>query len=186
MTDIIDEALEDAATGKTSITATVLEVWRELLSNINNEEVTKLSFAQVVSISGRHDRLRLSDVTTYALTFYELLAEALTIVLDEIASEPESLSRGGDDDAEDNKAHYLNIITQWQIMFAAEEASFLSHLPKAEEQDSVVYMAALIDAMNFVLGESGLVAHLDAINFAFNDEDAAAVLQAVQDAREEG
>ena len=144
---------------------TVLEAWWELLKRVPVEEELPVTMDMVIPVINNFPWLELHDVPTHFKTFYKLLGEALEILTFEIESDPECLERG-EDDAELNHGHYLNILIGWNKMLKVQAETWdVSALSAGAE------MSGTISANEFLVGANGLTAHLGVIDFQYSNED---------------
>ena len=144
---------------------TVLEAWWELLKRVPVEKDLPITIDMVIPVINNFPWLELHDVPTHFKTFYKLLGEALEILTFEIESEPECLERG-EDDAELNHGHYLNILIGWNKMLKVQAETWdVSALSAGAE------MSGTISANEFLVGANGLTAHLGVIDFQYSNED---------------
>ena len=144
---------------------TVLEAWWELLKRVPVEKELPITMDMVIPVINNFPWLELHDVPTHFKTFYKLLGEALEILTFEIESEPECLERG-EDDAELNHGHYLNILIGWNKMLKVQAETWdVSALSAGAE------MSGTISANEFLVGANGLTAHLGVIDFQYSNED---------------
>lgn len=147
------------------LTHTVLEVWASVLSNIEANEGEHISPRYANSIVSNWPRLTFQEVKAYTLQYFAYLKALREILTAEIDKEPAALERV-ENDAEENREHYLELIGAWQEQIEKWEQNWDS-----TEPDSHVTLAALADATSFFVGAQGLVEHLSQIGFQFTDED---------------
>lgn len=164
--DVLSSVLSDfAAAQENTRKVTVLEAWWELLKRVPVEKELPITMDMVIPVINNFPWLQLYDVPTHFKTFYKLLGEALEILTFEIESEPECLERG-EDDAELNHGHYLNVLIGWNKMLKVQAETWdVSALSAGAE------MSGTISANEFLVGANGLTAHLGAIDFQYSNED---------------
>lgn len=156
----------DAALGQApELTHTILEVWASVLSNIEANEGEHISPRYANSIVSNWPRLSFQEVRNYTHQYFTFLKALREILTAEIDKDPEALKRV-ENDAEENREHYLELIGAWQEQIEEWEQNWDS-----EALDSHITLAALADATSFFVGAQGLVEHLSQINFNFTDED---------------
>ena len=180
-TDIVDEAEdiladlpEEPADKEPAPMHTLLQIWKEILSNIEAAETEPIDIQIAGRIVHNYPMIKVQEVSKYMALYSALLIEMRDILLAEIDSDEKCLSRI-EDDAEGNRHHYLNLLIDWQRLARQWEIKWDSNSPLAH-----IEMAAISDASTFVLGQKGLVAHLDEIKFRWTAEDAEMVLEAIQ------
>ena len=147
------------------LTHTILEIWQSILSNIEANEDEHISPRYANSIVSNWPRLNFQDVKAYTKVYFTYLKTLRLILTNEIAKDPAALERV-EDDAEENREHYLELIGAWQEQIESWEQNWDSDAPNAH-----ILLAALADATSFFVGAQGLVEHLSQINFQFTDED---------------
>jgi hypothetical protein len=148
-----------------ALTHTILEVWASVLSNIESNEGEHISPRYANSIVSNWPRLTFQEVSEYTRQYFTFLKALRDLLTAEIAKNPAALERV-ENDAEENREHYLELIGGWQELIEEWEQNWDSDAP-----DSHVTLAALADATSFFVGAQGLVEHLSQINFQFTDED---------------
>ena len=175
MDDVKDvmEAAERRTSGDEPQPRTLLEVWKIILDGLEKHETAHISMEIADQIVTAHPRLRIQDVATYHVIYFHCLKEFREALLAEIESDPECFTRA-ENDAEENRHHYLNLLTLWQQQLHQWDLEW-----SCASQDAHIEMAAIGSAANFILGENGLAGHLDAINFDYSDEDAVSVGAAI-------
>lgn len=147
------------------LTHTILEVWASVLSNIEANEGEHISPRYANSIVSNWPRLSFQDVRAYTHRYFRYLKALREILTAEIDKDPAALERV-ENDAEENREHYLELIGAWQEKIEEWEQNWNS-----DTEDSHIVLAALADATSFFVGAQGLVEHLSQINFQFTDED---------------
>ena len=147
------------------LTHTILEIWASVLSNIESNEGEHISPRYANSIVSNWPRLNFQDVSGYTRKYFSFLKALREILTAEIDKDPEAL-KNVENDAEENRGHYLELIGGWQEQIERWEQEWDSDHPEAH-----IGLAALADATSFFVGSQGLVEHLSQINFQFTDED---------------
>lgn len=153
---------------------TLLEVWREVLSNIEVMEKNKLSMREAGALLQQFPFLIMFDLRRYPAIYWAKMKEMRAIVLAEIESDPEALTKV-ETDAVDNKHHYLNILVGWQRLVRQWEDAWDVTQLRADME-----FIAIAQIHNFFLSQTGLVAHLSEIEMEFSQEDAQTVAEAIE------
>ena len=153
---------------------TLLEVWREVLSNIEVMEKNKLSMREAGALLQQFPFLIMFDLRRYPAIYWAKMKEMRAIVLAEIESDPEALTKV-ETDAVDNKHHYLNILVGWQRLVRQWEDAWDVTQLRADME-----FIAIAQIHNFFLSQNGLVAHLSEIEMEFSQEDAQTVAEAIE------
>lgn len=154
---------------------TMLETWREILSNVESMKDRRITMEDALQTLNNHPYLKLFDVPVHNATFYSFLSDAFDALKYEIESDPECLKRA-ENDAEENRAHYLNLIINWGKLARQREETWDVSNPSAAPM-----LSGHIEAASFLMGSKGLLAHLGEIDFEYDEEDAQMVNAAVQD-----
>lgn len=146
---------------------TVLETWRELLK----------PGAKVLS-EKPHPNWCIHMITSYVgLDFKDMLAvrdeitsrfELMRTILDlELDGDEECMKKASrEEDIEENRAHYKNLIYLWQAQVQQWELEW-----DCTDPDAAITLAALGEIHKMFLGEQGLIRHLDAVQFPFDQSD---------------
>ena len=165
--DIIAQARLEMGLPAQEMDHTVLEMWQDVLQHIemHDEEHITPDFAARVVARYSHLGLRIQDVRQYYTYHNQFLKTFRKIVLDEIATDAACLEHV-EDDGEWNSDHYLNILLQWQLQVRQFEDEWDSTAKVAH-----LKLAALNDALAFVLGNDGIAALLDHNGFQMTDDD---------------
>ena len=166
-----DEAWDDTPAPQKH---TLLETWREVLSNIENLEKNKLSMREAGALLQQFPFLIMSDLRRYPPMYWSKMKEMRDIVLVEIESDPEALTKV-ETDAVDNKHHYLNILVGWQRLVRQWEDAWDVGQTRADLE-----FIAIAQVHAFFLSQNGLVAHLSEIEMEFSQEDAQTVAEAIE------
>ena len=148
-----------------ALTHTVLEIWTQVLSNIEGNEEEHISPRYANSIVSNWPRLAFQDIREYTQQYFAYLKGLRDILTAEVEKDSGAFERV-ENDAEENRAHYLELIAGWQEQIERWELEWDCTAP-----DSHVSLAALADATSFFVGAQGLVEHLSQIGFQFTDED---------------
>ena len=167
----IDEAWDDTPAPQKH---TLLETWREVLSNIEVLENNKLSMREAGQLLQQFPFLIISDLRRYPALYWSKMKEMRAIVLAEIESDPDAITKA-ETDAVDNKHHYLNVLVGWQRLVRQWEDAWDVHqsLPDLE-------FIAIAQVHAFFLSQNGLIAHLSEIEMEFSQEDARTVAEAIE------
>ena len=124
-------------------------------------------------VVSNHAQIKIQEVPKYMKLYHGYLKDMRDILTAEIDSDKKCFKHI-EEDAEENKAHYLNLLINWQRQIREWEQEWKAASPTAH-----LTLAAVTDVHGFVLGSNGLVAHLDEINFDYNEDDAKLVADAV-------
>lgn len=171
--ELMDDAEQTVNETPSAQPRTLLEVWSRVLDSIEASEEEKIDIATAVRVVTRYPQITYADVPVYQQAYYSCLKQLRNILRLEVSTDPDCFKHV-EDDVEDNKHHYLNLIAGWQQEVRSWEEEW-----STDQEDAAVLVAAFADARGFVLSEHGLIAHLDQIGFDFNDVDSESVSEAV-------
>lgn len=134
---------------------TLLEMWIEILSNLETEAASKVSPQVALGVLGKWAFLEAKDVTRYQNLYFERLSDYRDILHKVVEANPGCLLRV-EKDAEENRDLYIEIVGRWQGYQAQVE-----ELWAIDNEDAMVELAAFADAANFMISAVGLVGHLE-------------------------
>lgn len=144
---------------------TLLESWSKLLDSIEGVRAEKLTPQDASRILRNWPPVKTQELTRYQDLYYSYLTEMREILRIEIDSDPKCLENT-DDDAVDNKGHYLNLLLLWQLQINQWGRDWDS-----DDDYAHIEMAAMAEAQQFFFGANGLLQHLDSIQFEMTEED---------------
>lgn len=164
---------------------TILEVWREVLTPgeaIKNEKITPQWATRMVS---KYAGLTFQDMPDFRDRYFAKVEELLQRVVDVIDADPECVNlTTPEEDAEINSRHYVDLLTEWQILVLGWEMDWDCTDPAASAE-----LAAISETHTMFFGSMGLTSLLDNIPFQYTDmhKDALALaLQSYKEGREGG
>lgn len=184
--DIADlQALQDEAEAAPKYT--LLETWSIVLENIEKSKVEQIPIVVANKIAAAWTRLSFADVQKYHERYHDILILGRDRMLELIRQNPgcfKNLGERGTEtaDAFANRAIYIELMYQWQLLFLELEHNWVTTQP-----DAAIELAAIADAAQFLTGEQGLVAHLGLpqVNFQYGPEDQAELQARLEAARAE-
>lgn len=178
-TDITDEEIAEFISGEPPF-HTILEVWREVLSPAEKERNASITPQWASRICSKYGQLTYADMPVFRDWYFDSIAELRDILLAEISLDDESLNQAtAEEDAEHNGAHYLNVLTNWQLAVLRWELEWDCTHPEAAAS-----LAAIAEVHAMFFGEVGLTSLLDQIPFQFTEEDQKNLGQALQEFKE--
>lgn len=148
------------------ITHSLLEVWQNILSNVEESLTKRLTPGAAAKAVSTWPKMNFPDVPVYLGLYHQFLLEYREILEDLITEHPEALEHLGPDDGESNHDIYLQLLIEWQKLQLAQEFVW-----DATEPDAAARLAAIADSNAFMLGQMGLVAHLDQIGFDYTPDE---------------
>jgi hypothetical protein len=159
---------------------TVLEVWREVLSNgpeLSKEKVTPQWATKIVS---GYPGITFADMEDVQARYFGKIAELANVLDLEIKSDKDCLTYSTfEEDRVENSHHYKNLLRDWQLSFLQWELdwSTISH-------DAAVELAAISEVHKMFFGPTGLTAYLDNIQFEFTEQDQQDLAEALMELRD--
>ena len=166
---------------------TVLEIWEEVLSNIETMEREKIEPGYASMIVGRWPKLEYRQIADFYALFMSYLRLYREALHEQIRLHPDAktnIAPVGDEksDAIANREIYKELMFQWNLVTARVEHVWDSNDPLAGEK-----IAAMAEAQNFVTGGQGMMQALTGpqVGFEWTDEDQIALQERVVQAAEE-
>lgn len=158
------------------LTVTVLEAWRELLSNIEASAAEKITPQIASRVCGSWRQMTVQDLPLYFEEYHAILFDLREVLHAVIDQNPGALLNVKTD-AQDNREEYLELILLWQQVLGLRD-----HEWDCTAENAHVTLAALGDAQAFLFDPTGgIVNHLSAIGFEHREDDMAAISQAMQE-----
>ena len=160
----VDDVLADAAKADYH---TILELWKSVIGPASREANTRITPQWATRIVNVYPGVTHADMVRFRDLFYERVTELANILDIEIEQDDESLKRtSAEEDAEENRGHYINVITMWQ------KAALLWELDwDCTSPDAAVGVAVMSEIHKMFFEQNGLIALLDQINLEFTDSD---------------
>lgn len=165
---------------------TILEIWREVLSNIEVSRAQPIPGVVAHKVVSTWPKLSYQDTVEYYEQYHDILVELREVLHDLLAEHPDALqftgitADGQPEDLVENSKHYQDLLVSWNLVLEKHELDWRAGAP-----DSHISIAALIDAREFFFARTGLTGHLDTIGFQLSDEDFMAALEAARAAQNE-
>jgi hypothetical protein len=158
----------------------ILEVWREVLKPAQSELGRRINPAWANKITSSYRELNFRDMPAYRDAYFGALLEMAQILDEEIASDDDCLTyTTAEEDAKHNRLHYINMLTNWQLMILQWEMDWDCEAPEAP-----VVVAAISEVHKMFLGEVGLLSFLDNIGFEFDESDQARLTERLTEQQE--
>jgi hypothetical protein len=159
---------------------TVLEVWREVLSNgpeLSKEKVTPQWAAKIVA---NYAGVTFADMENVQAQYFGKIGELAKILDYEISTDKDCLKHSTpSEDATENSGHYKNILRDWQLQFLQWELDWNTRDPYA-----AVELAAISEVHKMFFGPTGLTAYLDNIQLEYTEADQADLAEALTELRD--
>lgn len=161
---------------------TILEVWDKVLEPARVEAKAKISPQWAVRITSTYPTLTFGDMGRFQEIFYGMIEDLHEILKDQIKGDTEAFTRTElEVDREENRNHYLALLTKWQVYILQCELDW-----EWQDPDAAIKLAALSEVHKLFLGEQGLTGHLEQIGFEFTEEDQENLSQVLAAVRDEG
>lgn len=147
---------------------TILELWRGVIGPASKKNPgAKVTPQWATRIVNTYPGLHFSDMVAFRDLFYDRVAELANILNVEIETDDECLKRTTpEEDALENRHHYINTITLWQKAALLWELDWDSTSPSA-----AIDVAAISEIHKMFFEQNGLISLLDNINLEFSDDD---------------
>ena len=161
-----------------ALTHTLLEIWRNILSNIESAREERIPPVIANRVVTAYPKIEYHMVPQYWDTYYDLLTEMRDILDDVIASDNEAFDRV-EDDAILNRDLYVEVLFGWSDKINQWEEEWDTMSPNA-----AVELAAIADVSSVIVGETGLTENLSQlqIGFSFDDSDRIALQERLAEA----
>lgn len=145
----------------------VLRIWSEILSPENLASGSRVTVAWSNAILSKYHGMTFGLMPAFVDRFHQIMTDMADALRAEIASDSDCLKwHSLEEDREENRAHYIQLLHDWQKTLLVWEHTWDSQHP-----DAAAHVAALGEAGNFFFGETGLAAHLSQIGLEFDDAD---------------
>ena len=148
----------------------LLKVWLMVLGNVEEALETRLSMAAVNNIVRTWPQIKVQEAMQYHRCYHEQLLKMRSILEAIVATDEECLDRIGEDDVQENRDLYLELLTEWQRQLVRWEVQW-----DPNDDDAHVVLAASLTVAEFFFGSQGLVHHLDLRGFVLSDAEAEAI-----------
>lgn len=178
--DEIDLGLLGGGTEEAPTSHSLLQVWQEVLSNVEGAKAERVAPQSANRLVSSWPKMSYADTVVYHEMYHDLLIELRDILTEEIESDPDCFKYGGEEDAEENREHYLELLFAWQARIQEWE-----HAWDARDENAAAWIAAIADATAFFVGPNGLVQHLETIKFEFDEEAQLALRDRLTEAKKE-
>jgi hypothetical protein len=156
---------------------TILQVWREVLKPAASEKDEKVLPEFAHKITSSYREVNYADMPAYVDRYFSKILELAGVVEAQIATDEDCLSHTeAAEDVEHNSHHYRRIITDWQLHILDWEIEWDCTDPLAG-----VELAAISEVQKLFLGAQGMAAYLDQIGFRFTEADKAALLEELEE-----
>ena len=159
------------------LSTSLLEMWSVVLSNIDAEQGSKISPQAAMGVLSKWPTLTMRDVPLYVSHYYDLLSEYRDVLGKVVEHNPKAYLHTGEKDPELNRALYFEVVGRWQKTQREIEEAW-----SVESETAAIELAALADSTNFILGATGLVAHLEQLGLEPSEEE----LEQIEKYRNEG
>lgn len=157
---------------------TLLATWKEVLSNIEASRDAKIPAKVAMRIVAAWPELHFGDLSRYHELYHQFLLEQRGVFERVLAEYPKAFENV-EDDAEANRAVYLELLFAWQ-----HQGLLWEHEWSVDDPNAAILVAAIEDAMSFFVGGQGLVGHLESIQFAYDETDRDALAARLTAAKE--
>lgn len=181
--EVTDEQIQDFIDrgGEAPSYHPILRIWREVLSNAENEIGARVTPQWANRITSSYRELNFADMPRFRDNLFGKLMEYASILETEIETDEDCLKpKSPEEDVEHNSGHYKAMLAHWQILLLQWELDWDCTAP-----DAGLEIAAISEVHKMVFGPTGLTAFLDNIKFEYTEADQAELAE-VLDAMKEG
>ena len=186
--ELSDQDREDLAKLDDGVTAVpdptyhpVLQVWREILKPARDELDSKITPQWASRIVQSYQDVGYNDMPAMRDRYYGKILELLYILETEIASDDECLNYSTpEEDVLENRAHYFNLLRDWQLQFLRWELSWDCTDPHAG-----VELAAVSEVHKAFFGQTGVTQYLENIKLELTPADQDELAAALEELRGE-
>lgn len=153
----------------------LLRIWREVLSNIERLAAEPVSMGVAGKIVAGWPALTFQDTPRYHELYHEYLLDIRALLDAVIEDNPGAIDHEGDDDMKENYELYKELVIGWNLRLDELESAW-----RAEDEDSHIQYAALVDARGFLFSPMGLAGHLEAKGFELDSQEVIDALKAMR------
>lgn len=172
-----DEIMDFIGDSKLPSYHTILEVWRTILANAEEEKAHKVTAGFSNKIISSYVGIEFPDMRAYQDTYFDKVIELAGLVDMEIESDEHCLSyTTPEEDVAENSHHYKNIILQWQLCLVQWELDW-----DCGNDNAAIELAAISEVHKMFFGPTGITGYLDNIKFQFEDSDQEEMAEAINE-----
>lgn len=159
----------------------VLQVWREILKPAREEMAKRITPQYASRIVQSYQDVGYNDMPEMRDRYYGKIIELLEILEAEIATDPDCLTYATpEEDVLENRAHYLNLLRDWQLQFLRWELDWETSDPHAG-----VELAAISETHKAFFGQTGVTQFLENIKLEVGEAEQTALANALAEMRGE-
>ena len=171
--DILDDANKVAY-------HSILEIWREVLKTGKTERFAKITPQWANRICSTYQGMVFQDMPDFRDHYFDKIDELFSILEIEISSDDECLNvTSAEEDVQNNSAHYMNLLIEWQKSFLLWELEW-----DPINEDAAIELAAISEVHRMFFAEQGITALLDQIQFQVTDTDRELLAGILQELKE--
>lgn len=175
--DLASLGLGPDAQDETPEQHSLLRVWSEVLSNIEDAAAEPVSMGVAGKIVAGWPQISFQETERYHELYHDYLLDVRSLLEATIADHPGAIDHMEADDIAENFEIYKALVISWNIRLDELEQAW-----RATDEDSHVVFAALVDARGFLFSRTGFAGHLEARGFTLDTEE---IVEAIQIARGE-
>lgn len=158
----------------------ILEIWREVLKTGETERNNKITPQWANRICTSYREINFADMPRFRDAYFDKIAELVAILNIEIASDDECLNvMSAEEDVQNNGAHYMNMLIEWQKSFLLWELEW-----DPTNEDAAIELAAISEVHRMFFDQNGITALLDQIQFQVTDSDRELLAGILQELKE--
>lgn len=156
----------------------ILRIWREVLSNAEDELGAKVTPQWANRVTSSYRELNFRDMPRFRDLYFGKVLEMASVLETIVESDEECLTyTTPEEDVEHNSQHYKDLLMHWQILMLGWEVNW-----DCESEDAALEVAAISEVHKMFFGspaQQGLTAFLDSIKFEYTEADQADLAEAL-------
>ena len=184
--EITDESIEEfiASGGDLPTYHPILQVWRKVLDNIEDQRAEKVTPQWATRITSTYREVNFADMLEVQTRLYdklEQLRDLLDVEIGKLDHPFESITSAAED-LEFYEKHYKALLREWQLAFLGWELDW-----DCTDQHAAADIAAFGEVYTMIFGNQsrpGLTAYLDNIKLEITEADQAETIEALNALKE--
>lgn len=155
----------------------LLRLWSEVLSHVEASAAEPIPMGVAAKVVASWPQITFQDTAKYHARYHDLLLDMRSLLTETINDNPGCADHSEKHDIEENYELYKALVISWNIRLDELERQW-----RAEDPESHIEFAALVDARAFLFSQTGFAGHLEARGFQLDSDE---VFDAIRAAREE-
>lgn len=155
----------------------LLRIWSEVLSNVERARDEGVNMSVAGRIVSSWPQISFQETAIYHNMYHEILLELRELLIKTIRDNPGAIDHMEKADMELNHKLYEQLVIDWNILLDEYELEW-----NAQDEDSHIWYAAIVDARVFLFNREGFAGHLESRGFTLDSDE---IFEAIRAAREE-